>query len=157
MSASPREDKLQALGFELSKAGAAPGGLYLPAQRIGNLVYTAGCIPMNENKELVFSGKVGADVSLEVAQEAAKLCTANMLRAVHGITGDLESIKSIVKITGFVNSANGFTDQHLVLNAASQMLGDIFGDTGTHARSAVGVAELPLNAAVEIEGIFEIS
>ncbi|GAB4582555.1 RidA family protein [Nocardia sp. IFM 10818] len=144
---------LEKLGLELP-AVAAPVASYIPAVRTGNLVYTSGQIPV-VNGELPFVGKVGAEVSTERAQEAAQVCALNALAAVHALVG-LDNVVRIVKVVGFVASAPGYNDQPVVINGASNLLGEVFGDAGVHARSAVGVSELPKNVAVEVELIAEV-
>jgi enamine deaminase RidA (YjgF/YER057c/UK114 family) len=146
-------EKIKSLNITL--AAPAPAGLYAPVKTVGSFVFTSGIIPISAGK-LLYTGKVGADVSLEQAQEAAKLCVINILGALDAHLGDLRKIKQIVKITGFVQSASDFNQQPAVMNAASQFICDIFGDKGVHTRSAVGVYELPLNVPVEIELIAEI-
>ncbi|WP_067845274.1 RidA family protein [Nocardia lijiangensis] len=144
---------LERLGLTVP-AVAAPVAAYIPAVRTGSLVYTSGQLPF-VNGELSATGKVGAEVSLEAAAEAARLCALNALAAVHDLVG-LDEVVRIVKVVGFVASAPGFTDQPLVINGASEFLGEVFGDAGVHARSAVGVSELPKNTPVEIELIAEV-
>ncbi|RJQ74122.1 RidA family protein [Pseudonocardiaceae bacterium YIM PH 21723] len=134
---------------------AAPAGAYVPAVRTGNLVYTAGQIPLVDGK-VAATGKVGAEITPEQAKDLARVCALNALAAIDDIAG-LENIVRIVKIVGFVASAEGFTGQPGVLNGASELFGEIFGDQGIHARSAVGVAELPLGVPVEVEVIAEIA
>lgn len=146
MSATAR---LAELGIELPPV-ATPAGSYVPAVRTGNLVYTAGQVPLDAPR-----GKVGADVSADDAQAAARVCALQALAAVDGLVG-LDSIVRIVKVVGFVASAPGFTGQPGVINGASDLLGEIFGEAGAHARSAVGVAELPLGVPVEVELIVEV-
>ena len=146
-------EQLKKLGITLSQP--APAGVYDPVKTCGNMVFTSGMIPIKDGKALHL-GKVGAEVSLEQAQECAKLCVANILSALDNHLGDLNRIKSIIKITGFVQSAEHFNSQPGVMNAASQLLIDIFGEKGKHTRSAVGVFELPLNVPVEVELIAEI-
>jgi enamine deaminase RidA (YjgF/YER057c/UK114 family) len=141
--------RLRELGFELPDA-PAPAGAYVPAMRAGDLVFTAGQLPF-EGGELRLRGKVGDAVSLDDAREAARLCALNALAAAATETGGLAGISRIVKVTGFVASAPGFNGQPEVLNGASEFLGEIFGDAGLHARSAVGVAELPMDVPVEVE------
>ncbi|MDP9409943.1 MAG: RidA family protein [Actinomycetota bacterium] len=143
------ETRLRELGLELP-AVPNPAGAYVPATRAGNLVFTAGQLPFRGG-ELSATGKVGAEVSAEEAYEAARLCALNALAAVAAETGGLGGIDRIVKVTGFVASAPGFNGQPGVLNGASELLGEVFGEAGLHARSAVGVAELPLDAPVEVE------
>lgn len=136
-------------------AVAAPAGAYVPATRAGELVFTAGQLPLIDG-ELAATGKVGAEISVEQAQQLARTCTLNGLAAVDSICG-LDAIARVVKVVGFVSSAPGFNSQPTVLNAASELLDEIFGVAGQHARSAVGVAELPMNAPVEVELIVEVS
>src|SRR5919202_3312856 len=145
--------RLRELSFELPDA-PAPAGAYVPAMRAGDLVFTAGQLPF-EGGELRLGGKVGDAVSLDDAREAARLCALNALAAAATETGGLTGISRIVKVTGFVASVPGFNDQPQVLNGASEFLGEIFGDAGLHARSAVGVAELPMDAPVEVELVVE--
>ncbi len=143
------EARLRELGLEIP-AVPSPAGAYVPATRAGNLVFTAGQLPFRDG-ELHAEGKVGEEVSAEQAYDAARLCALNALAAAAAETGGLGGIERIVKVTGFVASAPGFNGQPGVLNGASELLGEIFGEAGLHARSAVGVAELPLNAPVEVE------
>lgn len=148
------EDKINELGFELPEP-TKPMAAYLPAVQSGNLIFTAGQIPVVKG-ELKYKGKVGFILTLEEAQKAAQICALNCLSVVKNITGSLENIEQILKLTVFVNSADNFTSQHLVANGASELIGEIFGETGKHARSAVGVNELPGDSAVEIEMICRI-
>jgi enamine deaminase RidA (YjgF/YER057c/UK114 family) len=148
MDSNP-ETRLRELGFELPDV-PAPAGSYVPATRAGDLVFTAGQLPL-EAGELHLTGKVGDAVSVDEASEAARLCALNALAAAAVETGGLGGISCIVKVTGFVASAPGFNGQPEVLNGASEFLGEVFGDAGLHARSAVGVAELPMDAPVEVE------
>lgn len=143
------ETRLRELGFELPDV-PAPAGSYVPATRAGEFVFTAGQLPLDKG-EVQLKGKVGAAVSLEEAQEAARLCALNALAAAAAETGGLGGISRIVKVTGFVASAPGFNGQPEVLNGASDLIGEVFGDAGLHVRSAVGVAELPLDVPVEVE------
>ncbi len=149
--------RLDELGIELPTA-PTPVANYVPAVRSGNLVYTSGQLPF-VNGELSIHGKVctGAEgvVKPDEATAAARQCTINALAAINGLVG-LDSIVRVVKVTGFVASAPGFTGQPGVLNGASDLLGEIFGDAGVHARSAVGVTELPLGAPVEVELVVEV-
>ena len=147
-------ERLAELGLELPTV-VKPLASYVPAVRTGNLVYTAGQLPMVEGA-LAGSGKVGADVTPERAAELARICALNALAAIDALVG-IESVTQVVKVVGFVASASGFTGQPSVVNGASQLLGDVFGDAGIHARSAVGVAELPLDAPVEVELIVEVA
>ena len=148
MGSNP-ETRLRELGLELPDV-PAPAGAYVPATRAGDLVFTAGQLPL-EAGELHLTGKVGEAVSVDEASEAARLCALNALAAAAAEAGGLDGISRIVKVTGFVASAPGFNGQPQVLNGASEFLGEVFGNAGLHARSAVGVAELPLNAPVEVE------
>ena len=147
------EQKITELGLTLPTV-APPAGSYLPALTSGKLVFTAGQIPLVEGK-LAATGKVGSEISLENAQELARICLLNGLAAVKSEIGDLQRVKRIVKLVGFVSSDPGFIQQPQVINAASDLLAEIFGEAGRHARSAVGVAVLPLDAPVEIELIVE--
>jgi enamine deaminase RidA (YjgF/YER057c/UK114 family) len=145
--------ELERLGLTLPPV-AAPLAAYVPAVRSGSLVYTSGQLPI-ANGALTVAGKVGAQVTTEQAAEAARVCALNALAAIHDLVG-LDTVARIVKVVGFVASAPGFTDQPLVVNGASQLLGTVLGAAGVHARSAVGVAELPRDAPVEVEVIAEI-
>ncbi len=149
------EDRLRELGYELPSI-PSPAGSYIPATSTGSLLFTAGQLPFEDGR-LRYTGKVGKDVSIEEAKEAARLCALNALAAVEVEAGSLEKVRRIVKVTGYVASAAGFNDQPEVINGASDFLGEIFGERGTHARSAVGVAELPLDAPVEVELIVELA
>jgi enamine deaminase RidA (YjgF/YER057c/UK114 family) len=148
------EEKLNELGIEIPEA-PKPLASYIPVTKVGNLVFTAGQIPM-KNGELIYKGKVGKDITLESGVKAAELCTINCLSVIKSLIGNLDSIKRIVKVTVFVNSADGFSDQPKVANGASDLLVNVFGDNGKHVRSAVGVNELPIDCAVEIEMIVEV-
>ncbi|MEW2412594.1 RidA family protein [Streptomyces sp. NPDC046866] len=143
------EAKLAELGLTLPEV-AAPLAAYQPAVRSGAYVFTAGQLPMVKGS-LPVTGKVGAEVSAEQAKELAATCALNALAAVKSVVGDLDRIARIVKVVGFVASAPDFTGQPGVLNGASELLGEVLGDKGVHARSAVGVAVLPLDAPVEVE------
>jgi enamine deaminase RidA (YjgF/YER057c/UK114 family) len=149
------EDRLAELGLELP-AVAKPAGAYVPAITTGNLVYTAGQLP-TVGGVLRGTGKVGAEVAPEDAKEFARTCVLNALAAASGVIGSLDRITKVVKVVGFVASDPAFTGQPGVINGASELLGEIFGDAGAHARSAVGVAVLPLDAPVEIEFVFEFA
>jgi enamine deaminase RidA (YjgF/YER057c/UK114 family) len=148
------ETRLRELGYELPPV-PQPAGSYVPATRAGTLLFTAGQVPL-QGGELAKTGKVGDSVTLEEAQEAARLCALNALAAAAAEAGGLNNISRIVKVTGFVASAEGFNGQPQVLNGASDLLGEVFGEAGLHARSAVGVAELPLDAPVEVELVAEL-
>lgn len=147
------KDKLAELGLALPPV-AAPVAAYVPAVRTGSMVYTSGQLPIADGA-LRYRGKVGADVSVDDGKAAAALCALNCLAAVHDLVG-LDSVVRVVKVTGFVASAPGFTDQPIVVNGASELLGNVLGDAGVHARSAVGVAELPKDTPVEVELIAEV-
>ncbi|OKH84578.1 LysR family transcriptional regulator [Mycobacterium sp. SWH-M3] len=151
MSASSR---LTELGIELPEV-VAPLAAYVPAVRTGNLVYTAGQLPI-QGGELLATGKVGAEVSPEEGNALARVCALNALAAVHALVG-IDSVVRVVKVVGFVASAPGFSGQPGVVNGASELFGEVFGDSGAHARSAVGVSELPRNAPVEVEIIVEVA
>jgi enamine deaminase RidA (YjgF/YER057c/UK114 family) len=148
MTASAR---LAQMGIELPGV-AKPLASYVPAVRSGNLVYTAGQLPM-QSGNLARTGKVGADVSPEEGKELARICTLNALAAVDSLVG-LDAVTQVVKVTGFVASAAGFNGQPGVVNGASDLLAEVFG--GSHARSAVGVSELPLDSPVEVELVVEV-
>ena len=148
------EQKIIELGFLLPET-AKPLAAYIPAVQSGNLVFTSGQLPMIEGS-LAETGKVGGTVSPERAKELATVCALNALAAVKTVIGDLDKIKRIVKVVGFVSSVPEFSAQPAVVNGASEFLGAVFGDKGIHARSAVGVAVLPLDAPVEIELIVEV-
>ena len=150
MTASAR---LGELGLALPEV-VAPLASYVPAVRTGNLVYTAGQLPMEAGR-LARTGKVGADVSPEDGKALARICALNALAAVDSLVG-IDAVTRVVKVVGFVASAPGFNGQPSVVNGASELLGQVFGDKGAHARSAVGVAELPLDAPVEVELIVEV-
>lgn len=148
------EAKVKELGLEIPEA-PKPVAAYVPGVMIDGYIYTSGQIPF-VNGDLKFTGKVGAEVSEDQAYEAAKVCAINCLGVVKSLVGSLDKIEKIVKVTGFVNSAAGFTAQPKVVNGASELLGEIFGEVGQHSRSAVGVSELPANAAVEVEMIVKV-
>ena len=150
MSASAR---LGQLGVALPDV-VAPLASYVPAVRTGNLVYTAGQLPI-EGGKLVRAGKVGAEVSPEEGKAMARICVLNALAAVDSLVG-IDAVTQVVKVVGFVASAPGFNGQPNIVNGASDLLAEVFGDKGAHARSAVGVSELPLNAPVEVELIVEV-
>ena len=146
--------RLAELGIVLP-AVPAPVAAYVPAVRTGSLVYTSGQVPFVDGR-LVASGKVGGAVSPEQAAELARTCALNCLAAVHDLVG-LDSVVRVVKVLGFVASTPEFTGQAVVINGASNLLGQVFGDAGAHARSAVGMAVLPLDAPVEVELIVEVA
>ena len=151
MSASAR---LSELGLTLPTV-AAPVAAYVPAVRTGNLVWTSGQLPFVDGA-LPVTGKVGAEVDAGRAKELAQICALNALAAIAAEIGDLDRVRRVVKVVGFVASAPGFFGQPGVINGASELLGQVFGDAGRHARSAVGVAVLPLDAPVEVEVVVEV-
>lgn len=146
-------DRLAELGIDLP-AVVPPVAAYLPAVRSGAQVWTSGQLPMVEGS-LAATGKVGSEVSPEEAKQHARICALNALAAVHALVG-IDAVVRVVKVVGFVASAEGFTGQPAVVNGASEFLGEVFGEAGQHARSAVGVAELPLGAPVEVELVVEV-
>lgn len=148
------EKRLSDLGVTLPVA-AAPAANYVPYCRSGNLLFTAGQLPLREGK-LQASGLLGREVDTASGKEAAKYCAINILAQAKAALGDLDKIRRLVKITVFVASVPDFVEQHLVANGASDFLVAVLGERGKHARAAVGTASLPLNAAVEIEAIFEV-
>lgn len=148
------EEKLRELNLELPTP-PKPVASYVPWTRSGQLIFVSGQIPTRDGK-LVYAGKVGADVSLEDGQQAARLCALNGIAVAADGAGGLYRIRRIIRVGVFVNSAPGFTDQPKVANGASDLFVHVFGEAGKHARAAVGVNELPLNAAVEVELIVEV-
>ncbi len=151
---SAAEDRLAALGLSLP-AVVPPVAAYVPAVRTGSYVYTSGQLPMVSGA-MPATGKVGAAVSQEQAYELARICALNALAAVKSVLGDLDDVVRVVKVVGFVAADPSFTAVPAVVNGASELLGAVFGDAGAHARSAVGVAVLPLDAAVEVELVVEV-
>lgn len=152
---SKTDERLAELGITLP-AIAKPVAAYVPAVITGNLVYTSGQLPFVDGA-LPATGKVGAEVDPDAAKQLARQCVLNGLAAAHGVIGSLDRITRVVKVVGFVASDPSFTGQPGVINGASELLGEIFGDAGAHARSAVGVAVLPLDAPVEVEFVFEFA
>lgn len=148
------EERLAELGLVLPDV-AAPAGAYVPAVRSGELMWTSGQLPF-VNGTLAAAGKVGAEVPAERAEELARICALNALAAIRAEVGELSAVRRIVKVVGFVASDPGFTGQPAVVNGASELLLEVFGEFGRHARSAVGVAALPLNAPVEVELVVEV-
>ncbi len=144
-------ERLREMGLELPARRSA--GQYAGAVRSGDLVFVSGAGPAGASG--LITGKVGAEVDIATAQEAAKLCALSCLSALQEELGDLDNVRRIVKLLGFVNSAPGFSQQHVVMDGASTLLLSLFGEQGVHARSSIGVAELPLNIAVEVEMIVE--
>jgi enamine deaminase RidA (YjgF/YER057c/UK114 family) len=149
------EENLKRLGLALPPA-PAPVGSYVPAVRTGNLVFVSGQLPVRDG-ELMTTGKVGGEVSLEVAQDCARQAALNALAVAAEAAGGLGGIARIVRLTGHVASASGFTDQAKVMNAASDLVAEIFGEPGRHSRAALGAAELPLASPLEVEMIVEVA
>jgi enamine deaminase RidA (YjgF/YER057c/UK114 family) len=151
---SQAETRLAALGLTLPEV-ATPVASYVPAVRTGSYVYTSGQLPFVEGK-LPLTGKVGAEVSVEEAADLARICALNAIAAAKTVIGDLDQVVRVVKVVGFVASAPDFTAQPQVMNGASNLLKEAFGESGAHARSAVGVAVLPLDSPVEVEMVVEV-
>jgi enamine deaminase RidA (YjgF/YER057c/UK114 family) len=150
------EEKIKQLNIEIPKS-PKPVGAYVAFRIINKLVYISGQVSFDQNGNLI-KGKVGSELSLEQGQEAAKACAINIISQLKSACeGDLEKVKSCIKINGYVNSTDNFLDQPKVINAASELIVNVFGEKGKHARAAVSVNSLPLGAAVEIESIFEIN
>jgi enamine deaminase RidA (YjgF/YER057c/UK114 family) len=149
------EKKLSELGVTLTQP-AAPVANYVPFVRTGNLLFVSGQI-CHEAGTLVAKGQLGGGVSIEDGQKAARACAINLLAQVKGAVGDLDKVVRVVRLGGFVNSVAGFTDGPKVMNGASDLMVAAFGDKGRHSRTTVGVSALPQNAAMEVEGLFEVS
>lgn len=149
------EARLGELGITLPPAGT-PAGLYAPVVQSGNLLFVSGQIPSRDGKPIRV-GKLGSSVTIEEGQELAKVCALNALAHVRAYLGSLDRVVRAVRVGGFVASAEGFTQQPQVVDGASQLLVDVFGEAGQHARAAVGVAELPAGVPVEVEFLFEVS
>jgi enamine deaminase RidA (YjgF/YER057c/UK114 family) len=148
------EDLLKSLGMVLPEL-SAPLAAYIPAKKTGQVIFTAGQLPLLKG-ELICKGLLGQDVDVEQAYQAARICTLNALAAIKGVVKDLDQIVQVVRVVGYVASTSTFTQQPAIVNGASELLLEIFGEVGKHARSAVGVASLPLNASVEIELTVEV-
>ena len=148
------EERLAALGLAVPEV-AAPVAAYVPAVRTGNHVHTSGQLPMRDGR-LLQTGKVGGEVTQDEAVECARQCGLNALAAIRAEIGELSAVRRVVKVVAFVASTPDFTGQPLVANGVSELLGDVFGDAGRHARSAVGVPVLPLDAPVEVELLVEV-
>jgi enamine deaminase RidA (YjgF/YER057c/UK114 family) len=148
------EDRIKSLGMVLPEV-PAPLAAYISAKKTGQVIFTAGQLPIL-NGELICKGLLGQDVDVEQAYQAARICTLNALAAIKGVVKDLDQIVQVVRVVGYVASTSTFTQQPAIVNGASELLLEIFGEVGKHARSAVGVASLPLNASVEIELTVEI-
>lgn len=153
-SGSTPEERLASLGLEVPEV-AKPVAVYVPAVRSGSHVFTSGQLPMRSG-ELIATGKVGGEVSAEEAVECARQCALNALAAIRAEVGELSAVKRVVKVVAFVASTPDFTGQPGVANGVSELLGEVFGDAGVHARSAVGVPVLPLDAPVEVEMVVEV-
>ena len=151
---STPEERLAEMGLEVPEV-AKPVAVYIPALRSGNHVYTSGQLPMRGG-ELILTGKVGGEVTPEQGVECARQCALNAIAAVRSVVGDLTAVKRVVKVVAFVASNPDFTGQPGIANGASELLGEAFGDSGQHTRSAVGVAVLPLDAPVEVELVVEV-
>jgi len=149
------EAKLSALGITLH-AAAAPVANYVPFVRTGNLLFVSGQICLGSDGKLVAKGKLGGGVSVEDGQKAARACAVNLLVQLKGALGDLDKVRRVVRLGGFINSAPDFLEGPKVMNGASDLMVNVFGDKGRHARTTVGVAALPVDAAVEVEGLFEV-
>jgi len=147
-------EQLKALGLTLPQV-PAPVGSYVPVRKTGNLLYTSGTLPMQDGK-LAYTGKVGQEISVEQAQSAARICALNLLALAQAQAGSLEAVAAVVSLTGYVNGVDGFAQSPAVLNGASDLLVQVFGDAGRHTRSAVSVNGLPMNAPVEISAVFEL-
>src|ERR1700728_1746089 len=150
------EGKLKELGITL-KEPAKPIANYVPYVRTGNLLTISGQICLDGDGKLVAKGQLGGGVSIEDGQKAPRACAISLLNQIKAAIGDLDKGKQVVRLGGFINSAPGFTDGPKVMNGASDLMVEVFGDKGKHARSTVGVSALPVNAAVEVEGTFEVS
>ena len=151
---SKTETKIKELGFNLPEI-VTPIASYVPAKQVGNLIFTSGQLPMVKG-ELTSTGLLGKEIEIEEGIRAAQVCTLNGLAAIKGLIGDLDQIKQIVRVVGYVASNPNFSQQPAVVNGASNLLLEIFGEAGKHARSAVGMVALPLNASVEIELTVEV-
>ena len=148
-------ENIKKLNLEIPDA-PAPVGAYVAFKKVGNLLYISGQLPIS-NEGKIIKGKIGKDLTLEDGQKASKYCAINIIAQLKkALNGDLDKVKNCIKITGFVNSTDNFTDQPKVINPASEILSTIFGNKGKHTRAAVSSNSLPLGAAVEIDSIFEI-
>lgn len=149
------DEKLESLGYPLDRK-LSPAAIYKPVVIDGTIAYVSGCVPFDGDKNLVSQGKVPSQVSVEDARRAAALCAANILRLVRQEVGSLDRIQRVLRVTGYVNSEDHFIEQHLVINGASQLFVDVLGEAGWHSRSAVGMAQLPLGASVEVDAILKL-
>ncbi len=147
------DDRLKELHIVLPEV--QPAGNYVPAVRTGNLVFLSGQLPKVEGK-IAFKGRVGRDVNLESARRAARACVTNLLAALKQEIGSLDKVKKVIRVIGYINTYPGFNDHSKVLDAASDLLVEIFGEAGRHSRVAVGVVELPLGACLEMEMVAEV-
>jgi len=154
--AGTAEKKLQELGIALQEP-RAPMANYVPFVRIGNMLTVSGQVCIDGDGKMVVKGQLGGGVSIENGQKAARVCAINLLAQVKAAIGDLDKVVRVVRLGGFINSAPGFPDGPKVMNGASDLMVAVFGDKGKHARSTVGVAALPAEAAVEVEGLFEVT
>jgi len=150
------EQKLASLGIALPTP-ASPIANYVPSVRSGNLLVVSGQICLGADGKLVAKGQLGGPVSMEDGQKAARACAINLLAQVKAALGDLDKVNRVIRLGGFINSAAGFTEGAKVMNGASDLMVEVFGDKGRHARSTIGVAALPADAAVEVEGLFEVT
>jgi enamine deaminase RidA (YjgF/YER057c/UK114 family) len=150
------EEKLKALGITLPTP-AAPVANYVPFVRVGPMLVVSGQICLGADGKLVAKGKLGSGVSIEDGQKAARACAINLLAQLKAALGDLDQVVRVVRLGGFINSAPDFVDGPKVMNGASDLMVEVFGDKGRHARTTVGVAALPVDAAVEVEGLFEVA
>ena len=148
------ERKIKELGIELP-AVSPPKAMYVPVKRVGNLLFVSGHLPINDDGTMI-TGKLGQERGVEYGQSAARRCAINLLATLKSELGDLDLVMNIVKLQSFVSSEAGFDQQHIVTNAASELLYEVFGESGRHARTAVGTNQLPLDATVEIEAIVEV-
>lgn len=150
------KDRLSELGIDLPQAAPKPGANFLPAKRVGNLLYVSGQVPVLDGVDQ-YVGKLGRDVSIEDGQAAARLCAVNLLVQVdRAVEGDLGRLAGCVRLGGFVNATEDFTEHPKVINGASDLVVAVLGDSGRHTRAAVGCISLPRNVAVELEGVFEL-
>ncbi|MBN3763018.1 RidA family protein [Burkholderia sp. Ac-20365] len=150
------KERLSELGIDLPQAAPRPGANFLPAKRVGNLLYVSGQVPVRDGVDQ-YVGKLGRDVSIEDGQAAARLCAVNLLAQVdRALEGDLSRLAGCVRLGGFVNATEDFTEHPKVINGASDLVVAVLGDSGRHTRAAVGCISLPRNVAVELEGVFEL-
>jgi enamine deaminase RidA (YjgF/YER057c/UK114 family) len=152
----PRSEKLAALGYPLERV-PAPAALYQPVVVHGGLAFVSGALPFDGPGNLTAVGKVGQDVDLETARRAARLAAANVLRALAAELGGLGSVERVLRVGGYVNATETFTEQHLVVNGASELLLEVLGEAGRHSRAAIGTSQLPLGACVEIDAVFALA